>query len=265
MPVAAPRSGQRFYRLRSKMTPITLITNRLHLHNFRFWLRPDNLSPVALADLLIGNSLLITDITFILDPGSKHGFTQYWQWNRPRVEESRLWEKSFPEATPPLGEFLAKAIFDWVFVKNHAQMLAYLRGRNESLELSTFEPESWQDKSLSITINAIRAFSFECRIYGCPKPQATDEVSCQLRIDKHLTFFDVPIYSEEKGWFFNEPRIQVPSVNQPILDLLRNRALRERARDILKGRSTVDLSHVTYLYCVPGYQPDGPPSPITLI
>lgn len=267
MPITAERPIiQKYRRLRRKMTPITITTNRLHLHNFRLWHSDDNQPPKVFADLLIGNGLLVSDIAFIPDPKSHYGFFQHWQWIRPRVNETH-WKRSSPNATPPLGEFLGKAIFDWVFARkrNHAAMLAFLNGQSDSLELATFEPKSWEGKSLRIEISAIRALSFECRYYSLRRPLASNKVSCQLQIDRHLTFFDVPIGSEEKGWFFEEPRIRIPSLNQAILDLLKSRGPREHARNALKERSTIDLSYVTYLYCVPGYRPDGPPSPITLV
>ncbi len=63
------------HRLRTKMTPITITANRLHLHNIRLWDHHDNKPPTALADLLIGNSLLITDIAFIRDQKKQAGVT----------------------------------------------------------------------------------------------------------------------------------------------------------------------------------------------
>lgn len=250
--------------LRTPMAPITITANRLHLHNFRRWEPRGCDSKYVLADLLICNGLHIDQIAFILDNQGNLGFFQHWQWTRPQVEGSHLWQIGHPEVTDPLSEFLARAIFKWVFIANKKAMLAYLRGQSEHLELPVFYP--WEGKSIQIPITGIQAFSFEYHSPDLREPstQRNGKVRCQLTLDRHLYFYNVPIYSRN-GWEFHEDGIRNPAINQAIKTLLHHQGLRKYVRQTFTSGSTVDFDEHSFVFASQGFHPEGPPSPITLV
>jgi hypothetical protein len=240
------------------MEPWVLSTEELHLHNFRRSPKDEKWSQndAAFADLQVGD-MIIHNICFVEDSSARFGFCQDWQYIRPRVYGSRLWQRFYPGISDPLEDVLSAAICDFIIEEGTQEIRSFILGESANLEFPSFRPIGWEGKRMTVYFNSVSASHFACLLM---RPEI---LTCNLRLDGHLTYFEVPIY-DGKTWSFTETGVP-EQARDAALRLLKNESLRHYVKGLYRQNALLDPDFRKFVLCAQGYDPEGPYSSISLV